>query len=207
MIGPAAWKPPVWWSRSGDKVNRIPDIFCTGAAARRNRETRPRMAPIFALRDSTVADVVQACLRALPHIDGAAICIMADIDARPSVHTSDDVCAAIEDAQFLNAEGPCFRAFATDTPVMIDDMRAPQHLARWSGYAPAAIAAGAVAVAALSHRYRGLPVGVLDLYRRTAGEISDADPHTTGPLRRRRRTDPPRSAQRSLRRRGRIGRP
>jgi GAF domain-containing protein len=128
--------------------------------------------------DSTVADVGQAFLRALPHIDGAAICVMTDIDARRSVYTSDNVCAAIEDAQFLHAEGPCFQAFTTDTPVLIDNMHAPQHLARWPGYTPAAIAAGAVAVAALPIAVGGQPFGVLDLYSRTEGEISEADLHT-----------------------------
>jgi GAF domain-containing protein/ANTAR domain-containing protein len=132
---------------------------------------------IFAtlLADSTAADVGQACLRALPHIDGAAISIMAGLDARRSVYTSDDVCAAIEDAQFLHAEGPCFQAFTTDSPVLVDDMRAPRTLERWPGYTPAALEAGAVAVAALPIAIGGLPLGVLDLYSRTAGAISDAD--------------------------------
>jgi hypothetical protein len=128
--------------------------------------------------DSTVADVAQACLRALPHIDGAAVSVMADIDARRSVYTSDNVCAAIEDAQFLHAEGPCFQAFTTNTPVLIDDIHAPHHLERWPGYTPEAIAAGAITVAALPITVGTLPLGVLDLYRHTAGEISDADLHT-----------------------------
>jgi hypothetical protein len=143
--------------------------------------TQPRtLDGIFATlhANSTVAEVGRACLRALPHIDGAAICIMADIDARRSIYTSDDVCAAIEDAQFLHAEGPCFMAFTTNTPVLIDDMHAPQHLARWPGYTPAALAAEAITVAALPIAVGALPLGVLDLYCHTASEISEANLHT-----------------------------
>ena len=124
---------------------------------------------------STVAEVVRACLRAMPAVDGAAVTILTSVDVRRSVFASDEVCAGIEDAQFEHGEGPCFQAFRTGVAVFVPDLRDPAHLASWPGYVPAALAAGARAVAALPITAGGRRFALLDLYRRTAGPFSDHD--------------------------------
>ncbi|MGX6607215.1 GAF and ANTAR domain-containing protein [Micromonosporaceae bacterium Da 78-11] len=127
---------------------------------------------------STVADVGRACLRALPGISGTAVAVLTGVDARRSVYTSDDVCARVEDAQFENGEGPCFQAFRTGIAVFVADPRDPPHLVSWPGYVPAALAAGAVAVAALPITAGGHCFAVLDLYRSTAGTFSEHEAGT-----------------------------
>jgi hypothetical protein len=124
---------------------------------------------------STVADVGAACLHALPRIDGTAVTILTGVDARRSVYTSDDVCAGIEDAQFEHGEGPCFQAFRTGIAVFVADLRDPAHLATWPGYVPAALTAGAMAVAALPITAGDRCFAVLDLYRGTAGTFTGHD--------------------------------
>lgn len=123
--------------------------------------------------DSTVAEVGAGCLLALPRIHGVAVTIMASVDARRSVYVSDDICAGIEDAQFAHGEGPCFTAFRTGVAVVVSDLRDRAHLASWPGYVPAALSAGAGAVAALPIFAAGRCFAVLDLYRSTAGEFTE----------------------------------
>jgi hypothetical protein len=125
--------------------------------------------------DSTVAEVGVACLRALPRIDGSAVSILTGVDARRSVYASDDICAGIEDAQFEHGEGPCFQAFRTGVAVFVPDLRDPARLASWPGYVPAALKAGAVAVAALPIAAGDRCFAVLDLYRGTAGVFDELE--------------------------------
>jgi hypothetical protein len=140
----------------------------------------PAVAILDALHSgSTVAEVGGACLRALPRIDGSAVAILAGVDARRSVYTSDDVCAGVEDAQFAHGEGPCFQAFRTGVAVFVADLREPAHLASWPGYVPAALKAGAVAVAALPITAGGRCFAVLDLYRGAAGAFDEHEVNTS----------------------------
>jgi hypothetical protein len=120
---------------------------------------------------STVAEVVTACLAALPGIDGAAVAVMTGPDARQTVHASDGVIAAVEDLQFLQGQGPCWDAFATASPVLVDDLRQVQHRLRWPAYLPAVTALGVSAIFALPLGVTGVVLGVLDLYRTTPGPL------------------------------------
>jgi hypothetical protein len=120
---------------------------------------------------STVAEVVGACLAALPGIDGAAVAVMTGPDARQTVHASDGVIAAVEDLQFLQGQGPCWDAFATASPVLVDDLRQVQHRLRWPAYLPAVTALGVSAIFALPLGVTGVVLGVLDLYRTTPGPL------------------------------------
>ena len=122
---------------------------------------------------STVAEVGTACLRAMPGIDGVAVAILTGIDARRSVYTSDKICADVEDAQFAHGERPCFQALRPGIAVFVADLHDPAHLASWPGYVPAAITAGAGAVAALPIFAAGRCFAVFDLYRGTAGPFTE----------------------------------
>ena len=92
-------------------------------------------------------------------------------DARQTVHATDGVIAAVEDLQFLHGQGPCWDAFATATPVLVDDLRQLQHRLRWPAYLPAVTALGVSAIFALPLGVTSVVLGVLDLYRTTPGPL------------------------------------
>ncbi|WP_433833754.1 GAF and ANTAR domain-containing protein [Actinoplanes sp. CA-015351] len=122
---------------------------------------------------STVADVVVACLSRLPGVDGAAVALMTGPDARQTVHASDGVIAAVEDLQFLQAQGPGWEAFAGGDPVLVADLHQARHRDRWPAYLPAVSALGVSAIFAFPVGAGRVPLGVLDLYRRTSGALTD----------------------------------
>lgn len=122
-------------------------------------------------RCSTVAEVVSACLAALPGIDGAAVALMTGPDARQTIHASDAVIAAVEDLEFLLCQGPCWDAFTTATPVLVADLQQPSHWPRWPAYLPEATALGVAAIFAIPVGVATLPLGILDLYRTTPGPL------------------------------------
>ena len=129
---------------------------------------------------STVSDVVAACLAALPGIDGAAVAVMTGPDARQTVHASDGVIAAVEDLQFLQGQGPCWDAFSTAAPVLVADLHQPLHWVRWPAYLPEVTALGVSAIFALPVGVPGNPLGVLDLYRTTAGPLQPGQVNVAG---------------------------
>lgn len=68
----------------------------------------------------------------------------------------------VELFQLQNKEGPCFEAYRTGTPVINVDLRAAT--ARWSGFAPRAVAAGFLAVHAFPLRLRDQVIGALNVF-------------------------------------------
>jgi hypothetical protein len=122
-------------------------------------------------RCSTVAEVVSACLAALPDIDGAAVAMTAGPDTRQTIHASDVVIAAVEDLEFLLRQGPCWDAFTTGTPVLVPDLRQNPHRLRWPAYLPEVTALGVAAIFAVPVGIATVPLGMLDLYRRTPGPL------------------------------------
>lgn len=111
--------------------------------------------------------------RAVVAVSGAGITLMgSDGAARMTMCTSDHVARAIEELQFSLGEGPCVDAFAEDRPVSESDL-ARVDLGRWPLFAPAALAAGAVAVFGFPLRVGKTRIGTLNLYRDRAGPLSD----------------------------------
>jgi hypothetical protein len=97
--------------------------------------------------------------------------VMTGPHARQTVQASDGVIAAVEDLQFLQGQGPCWDAFATASPVLVDDLHQVQHRLRWPAYLPAVTALGVSAIFALPLAVTSVVLGVLDLYRTTPGPL------------------------------------
>ena len=117
--------------------------------------------------------VCQACVALLP-VDGAAISVMADTQNRQSLYASDAVAERLEDVQFSLGEGPCFEAFGTGQPVLAPDL-AHDAAPAWPVFAAQVDTAEVGAIFAFPLRRGAAHVGAIDLYRRTAGWLSDAE--------------------------------
>lgn len=106
-------------------------------------------------------------------VSGAGITLMTeDGAARMTVCSSDHVAQVMEELQFSLGEGPCVDAYAQDRPVSEPDLTTAA-TGRWPAFAPAAVAAGAVAVFGFPLRAGAGRIGTLNLYRDRPGSLSD----------------------------------
>lgn len=103
---------------------------------------------------------------------GAGVMLMGAEVPLGSLGTTDRVSALIEDLQFALGEGPCIDAFRQRRPVLEPDLAAPSE-PRWPAFAPAALAVGVRAVFGFPLRIGTVRVGALNLYRSSAGALSD----------------------------------
>jgi hypothetical protein len=103
-------------------------------------------------------------------VDHAAIAVALSVSPRETMHASDPVAAEVEELALTLGEGPGVDAL-TGGPALIADLTAPDCLARWPVFAPAAVHAGVRAVFALPLQVGGIRLGVLDLYRTQPGEL------------------------------------
>ncbi len=92
------------------------------------------------------------------------------------LHATDDTSRVIEDLQFRLGEGPCVDAAASGEPVMVPDLAASAgELAdRWPAFLSEVAETEARALFAFPIRVAGVPLGILDLYRRTPGDLAPA---------------------------------
>lgn len=114
-----------------------------------------------------------ACLAALP-VTGVGMGLMSYRGSEGLVAATDDAGALLEDLQFSLGEGPCQEASALNRPVLLPRFRdsGPR---RWPGMAASALQAGIEAVFAFPANADGAPLGVLDLYRDTPGDLAPDD--------------------------------
>ncbi len=70
---------------------------------------------------------------------------------------------SVDEAQYQRNDGPCLEALRTGAPVAVQDL-SREDQARWSGFPPVALAAGAHGVLAYPLEVGGQVVGVLNLY-------------------------------------------
>lgn len=90
------------------------------------------------------------------------------------VHATDATSRTIEDLQFTLGEGPCVDAASSGEPVHVPDLSAAEaRLAdRWPGFISEVAETDARALFAFPIRVGGIGLGVVDLYRRTPGELA-----------------------------------
>lgn len=112
-----------------------------------------------------------ACVPAVG-VDGAALWLAGDVRRRLLVHTTDQVAATLDEAQFTLGEGPCVQAWEDRRMVLAADMGSADSGTRWPMFTPAALSAGAAAVFAFPLQVGAIRVGMLDLYRRLPGPLS-----------------------------------
>lgn len=111
----------------------------------------------------------------LSGVTGAGLSIISDSGVRGIVAATDDVAARIEDLQLTLGEGPCVDAVTGGGPVLVPDLDAPDGVtvARWPAFLEAAARAEVRAVFAFPLRIGAIKLGALDLYRLSAGDLTD----------------------------------
>jgi len=120
----------------------------------------------------SVAALCRAAARWLG-VDGAGVTVTSGLVAREPLFASDALSGRLEELQFTMGEGPGAEDFAFGSPVLIPDLESAA--ARWPGFAPAAMAAGARAMFALPLQAGAIRVGVLSLYRAQPGPLAPAE--------------------------------
>jgi hypothetical protein len=103
-------------------------------------------------------------------VDGAAVTVVLSAGPRETVYATDQVASELEELTLTLGEGPGVDAFAGG-PALVADLTAPQCLARWPMFAPAAASAGASAMFALPLQVGAIRVGVMTLYRAQPGRL------------------------------------
>ncbi|GIE90915.1 GAF and ANTAR domain-containing protein [Actinoplanes regularis] len=102
---------------------------------------------------------------------GVGVSVMADGGVRGVAAASDPIIERIEELQFTLGEGPCVDAYATSRPIFIPDL--DEHaMRRWPAYAPAVHQQGIRAVFAFPLQVGAVRLGVLDVFRTDAGQLS-----------------------------------
>jgi hypothetical protein len=117
--------------------------------------------------------LVDMCARALP-VTGVGLALMTDDGPAGTVAASDGSALELEELQFSLGEGPCVDASQSGRPVLQPDLGRTARK-RWPVFAAGAAAAGLAAVFAFPLRVGAIRVGVLDLYRSTAGILPADD--------------------------------
>jgi hypothetical protein len=132
-----------------------------------SRWTRLSAALVARSGDDTYCSLTARLLGA----DGAALSLVALAD-RPLVCVTDEVAAALEDAQFTAGDGPSVDAASAPLPVVATDLASPPDDERWPIFAPAAAELGIRGAVAVPLRVGAARLGVLTAYRRAAGRPS-----------------------------------
>jgi GAF domain len=142
-------------------------------------ERRSRLWGLIAERAGirhTPMSAADACevAAAVGGVDGGWLSVMSDPARRALVHATNPLAAELDELQFTLGEGPCADAFRSAHPVLVADLGAAGWQERWPGFTIAGEMAGAVAVFAFPLVMGAIRVGVLGLYRKTAGSLSSA---------------------------------
>jgi len=103
-------------------------------------------------------------------VSGAALSLMLSATPRETIYASDQVASELEELALTLGEGPGVDACA-GSPALVGDLTAPDCLARWPVFAPAAANAGIHAMFALPLQVGAIRLGVLDLYRAQPGDL------------------------------------
>lgn len=127
-------------------------------------------------RSTAVGDVAQrlvlACTAALP-VTGVGLVLMTDEGPAGTVAITDGPAGTMEELQFTLGEGPCVESSSLGWPVLQPDL-ARTGPARWPAFSAGAYEAGIRAIFAFPLRVGGIRLGILELYRDRAGELSEA---------------------------------
>jgi len=113
--------------------------------------------------------VCELCVRRLS-LSAASVALISGPQSRGSLAAGGRLAGRVEELQFRLGEGPCVEAFDHGVPALEPDLAAGG-LARWPGFARAALALGVRAVFAVPLQVGAARVGALDLARDTAGPL------------------------------------
>lgn len=118
--------------------------------------------------------ICQACVDGLD-VGGASISLYTMTSARQVLWATDATAELLEDLQFTLGEGACMQAAAGGRPVLVPDLDDTTDTGAWPMFAAAVRErTTARAVFALPLQWGAIRLGVLNLYRTTAGSLSQA---------------------------------
>ncbi len=123
----------------------------------------------------SVADIICSTVPRVLPVDGAALTLAVSPGNHHVLSTSDAEARRLEELQLTLGEGPALEALRTETAVLVEDLSIALE-PRWPVFAEAVgeHPSTFVAVLAVPLSTPGGPLGVLDLYRRTAGDVDGA---------------------------------
>jgi GAF domain-containing protein len=108
-------------------------------------------------------------------IDGAAISLLTASTASQILYATDATAELLEELQFSLGEGACVEAAVTGRPVLVADLHHTTEVSRWPIFAAAVQEQSDVgALFAVPLQWGTVNLGVLDLYRKAPGSLSDA---------------------------------
>jgi hypothetical protein len=108
--------------------------------------------------------------------DGAALAVLTrSAHTRDLVYASDAVARQLDELQYTIGEGPCLDAYLYDSPQFYPELDDVAQTSRWPTFAADATRLGAHALFAFPIPDGQRPMGVLELYRRTAGSLTAAE--------------------------------
>jgi hypothetical protein len=102
---------------------------------------------------------------------GVGLSVMAENGIHSVAAASDPATERIEELQFTLGEGPCVDAHLTSRPVMMAELT-EEAMRRWPVYTPTVHDAGVRAVFAFPLQIGAARLGVLDVFRSSAGGLS-----------------------------------
>ena len=103
--------------------------------------------------------------------DGAAVAVFAPARSRELVYATDALAQQIDDLQFTLGEGPCLDAYRTGSPQLCPRLDTDVELNLWPAFCDGAEELGARAIFAFPVLTPKHALGVLELYRRTMGDL------------------------------------
>ncbi len=120
----------------------------------------------------SLATLCRGCVTLLP-VSGAAISLMVPAQSQSVASAFDGRARALQDLEFTLGEGPALDAYADGRPVLGDEVGALG--VRWPRFSAAVAAMGVQAVFALPLQAVVARLGVLVLYRDTAGPLGEGE--------------------------------
>jgi GAF domain len=108
----------------------------------------------------------------LTGVDGAAVAVLvASQGVRELVYATDALAQQIDELQFTVGEGPCLDAYHADRPQLCAQLDTEGLQRRWPAFTAEVAGLGVAAVFAYPVPGQHGPMGVLELYRRTEGDL------------------------------------
>jgi hypothetical protein len=116
----------------------------------------------------------------LAGVDGAALAILTpSARVRELVYATDFIARQLDELQYTIGEGPCFDAYLANRPQFYPELTSVDQTSRWPTFAANATDLGAHSLFAFPVSDGRRPMGVLELYRRTIGSLTDAERDAT----------------------------
>jgi len=122
------------------------------------------------------ASAADACVAVVAAVEvtGAWLTAARDGEAGHLMCVSDDVGERLAELQLTLGEGPSLDVDDSGGPVLASDLAVAEYGRRWPAFAPAALQAGATAIFVFPLRIGAIRAGVLGLYRKQAGSLTNS---------------------------------